>query len=144
MCGKQIYWYKRVQDITSITFFHQATSLHFIMVLPWFEIIASYMTNLKEKFECSNYGNKFNQKWASLLIYNNNFLKTLKYKFVLHLLKEDGLNRSVFVYLFVIFYTTKLLFRRIPLSYCFEETTRFDVRGLVSRFIKPGDIKKEF
>ena len=54
---------------------HQATSHHFIAVLPWYEIIASYMANLKEKFECSNCGNKFNQKWASLLIYNNNFLK---------------------------------------------------------------------
>ena len=64
----------------------------------------------------------------------------LKYKFVLHLLKEDGLNRSVLVYLFVIF---------IPLSYCFEETTRFDVKALVARgpvssLIKPGDITKEF
>ena len=54
---------------------HQATSLHFITVLPWFEIIASYMANLKEKFECASCGNKFNQKWASLFIYNNNFLK---------------------------------------------------------------------
>ena len=67
-------------------------------------------------------------------------ITSLKYKFVLHLLKEDGLNRSVLVYLFVIF---------IPLSYCFEETTRFDVkalfaRGPVSRLIKPGDITKEF
>ena len=65
-------------------------------------------------------------------------ITSLKYKFVLHLLKEDGLNRSVLVYLFVIF---------IPLSYCFEET--FDVktlfaRGPVSRLIKPGDITKEF
>ena len=47
------------------------------------------------------------------------------------------------------FYTAKLLFRRIPLSYCFEETTRFDVkalfaRGPVSRLIKPGDTTKGF
>ena len=67
-------------------------------------------------------------------------ITSLKYKFVLHLLKEDGLNRSVLVYLFVIF---------IPLSYCFEETTRFDVkalsaRGPVSSLVKPGDITKEF
>ena len=54
---------------------HQATSLHFITVLPWYEIIASYMANLKEKFECPGCGNKFNQKWVSLLIYNNSFLK---------------------------------------------------------------------
>ena len=27
-----------------------------------FEIIASYMANLKEKFKCSSCGNKFNQK----------------------------------------------------------------------------------
>ena len=67
-------------------------------------------------------------------------ITSLKYKFVLHLLKEDGLNRSVLVYLFVIF---------IPLSYCFEETTRFDVkalfaRGPVTQLIKPGDITQEF
>ena len=45
------------------------------------------------------------------------------------------------------FYTAKLLFRRIPLSYCCEETIRFDakaffVRGPVSHLIKPGDITK--
>ena len=67
-------------------------------------------------------------------------ITSLKYKFVLHLLKGDELNRSVVVYLFVIF---------IPLSYCFEKTTRFRVktlltRGPVSRIIKPGDITKEF
>ena len=39
-------------------------------------------------------------------------ITSLKYKFVLHLLKEDMLNRSILVYLFVIF---------IPLSYCFGE-----------------------
>ena len=75
-------------------------------------------------------------------------ITSLKYKFVLHLLKEDGLNRSALVYV-CNFYTAKLLFRRIPLSYCFEETTKFDVkvlfaRGPVSRLIKPGDITKEF
>ena len=42
-----------------------------------------------------------------------------------------------------------LLSQRIPLSYCFEETTRSDVkalvaRGPVSRRIKPIDITKEF
>ena len=47
------------------------------------------------------------------------------------------------------FYTVKLLFRRIPLSYCFGETARFDVkalfaRGPESRLIKPGNITKEF
>ena len=67
-------------------------------------------------------------------------ITSLKYIFVLHLLKEDGLNRSVLVCLFVIF---------IPLSYCFEETTRFHVKtlfasGPVSRLIKPSDITKEF
>ena len=31
------------------------------------------MTQFKSKIECSSYGNKFNQKWASLLIYNNNY-----------------------------------------------------------------------
>ena len=53
---------------------------------------------------------------------------------------EDGLNRSFLVYQFVIFK---------PLSYCFEETTGFDVkalfgRGPASRLIKPGDITKRF
>ena len=67
-------------------------------------------------------------------------ITSLKYKFVLHLLKEDGLNRSVLVYLFVIF---------IPLSYCFEETTRFYVKAFLARdpvssLIKPGDVTKEF
>ena len=67
-------------------------------------------------------------------------ITSLKYKFVLHLLKEDELNRSVLVYLFVIF---------IPQSNCFEETARFDVktlfaRGPVSRLIKPNGITKEF
>ena len=48
------------------------------------------------------------------------------------------------------FYTVKLLFRRIPLRYCFEETTRLHIkalfaRGPVSQLIKPGDdITKEF
>ena len=47
------------------------------------------------------------------------------------------------------FYTAKLLFRRIPLSYSCEETIRFDVkaffaRGPVSHLIKPGDMTKEF
>ena len=39
-------------------------------------------------------------------------ITSLKCKFVLHLLKEGGLNRSILVDLFVIF---------IPLSYFFEE-----------------------
>ena len=66
-------------------------------------------------------------------------ITSLKYKFVLHLLKEDGLNRSVLVYQFEIFK---------PLSYCFQETTGFEVkalfaRGLVSRLIKSGDKTKK-
>ena len=56
------------------TSFNQATSLHLIMVLPWFEIIASNMANLKVKFKCSSIDNEFNQKWGSLLI-NNNLIK---------------------------------------------------------------------
>ena len=79
------------------------------------------MANLKEKFECSSCGSKFNQNEQASLF---TIITSLKYKFVLHLLKEDGLNRSVLVYLFVIF---------IPLSYCFEETTRFDVKALLTR-----------
>ena len=58
-----------------LTSSQQATSLHFIKVLSWFEIIASFVTNLKLKFERSSCGNEFDQKWASLLICNNNFLK---------------------------------------------------------------------
>ena len=66
-------------------------------------------------------------------------INSLKYKFVLHLLKEDGRNRSVLIYQLAMFK---------PLSYCFEETIVFDVkalfaRGPVSRLIKPGDITKE-
>ena len=48
----------------------------------------------KVKFVCSSCGHDFNQKWASLFIYNNNFLKVL----ILHLLNEDVGNRSVSVY----------------------------------------------
>ena len=36
------------------TSFHQAALLLFIMILSWFEIIASYVANLKVKFECSS------------------------------------------------------------------------------------------
>ena len=94
------------------------------------------MANLKVKFECSGCGSSIKSEQASLFI----IITSVKYKFVLHLLKEDGLNRSVLAYLFASF---------IPLRYCFEETTRFDVkalfaRGPVSRLIKPGDITKEF
>ena len=58
----------------------------------------------------------------------------------MHVLKEDGLNRSALVYLLVIL---------IPLSYCFKEKARFVVwalfaRGQVSRLIKPDDITKKF
>ena len=65
---------------------------------------------------------------------------SLKYKFVLHLLKEDGRDRSVSVYHFVIFKTIR---------YYFEETIRFDIqasfaKGPVSRLIKLGDKTKEF
>ena len=63
---------------------HQATSLHFIMVLPWYEIIASCMANLKEKFECSSCCSKFNQNEQASLF---TIITSLKYKFVLHLLK---------------------------------------------------------
>ena len=67
-------------------------------------------------------------------------ITSLKYKYILHLLKEDGLNQSVLVYQFVIF---------IPLSYCFEETTELVVKvlfakGPLSPLIKTGDITKEF
>ena len=65
---------------------------------------------------------------------------SLKYKFVLHLLKEDGRDRSVSVYHFVIFKTIR---------YYFEETIRFGIqasfaKGPVSRLIKLGDKTKEF
>ena len=62
---------------------------------------------------------------------------------------NDGLSRSFFCASVCNFNRAKLLFRRIPLSYCFEETTRFDVkalfaRGPVTQLIKPGDITQEF
>ena len=40
------------------------------MALSWFEIIASYMVNLKVKFECSSCGNKLIK--SDLQFYNNN------------------------------------------------------------------------
>ena len=42
-----MYEYKRTQCITSINFFHQATTLHFTMVLSWLEIMASFMADSK-------------------------------------------------------------------------------------------------
>ena len=42
-----MYEYKRIQCITSINFFHQATTLHFTMVLSWLEIMASFMADSK-------------------------------------------------------------------------------------------------
>ena len=78
------------------------------------------MANLKVKFECSGCGSSIKSEQASLFI----IITSVKYKFVLHLLKEDGLNRSVLMYLFASF---------IPLRYCFEETTRFDVKALFAR-----------
>ena len=95
------------------------------------------MANLKEKFECSSAAiSSIKSEQTSLFTITT----SLKYKFVSHLLKEDGLDLSVLAYLFVIF---------IPLSYCFKKTTRFDVkvlfeRGSVSCLIKPGDITKGF
>ena len=56
------------------TSFYQATLPQFIMALSWFEVIASYMANLKVKFKSSSCGNEFNKRWANLVIYNNNFL----------------------------------------------------------------------
>ena len=43
-------------------FFYEATILHTVMFLSWFEMIAGYMANLKVKFVCSTFGNEFNQK----------------------------------------------------------------------------------
>ena len=44
-------------------------------------------------------------------------------------------------------YSQVVIFK--PLSYCFEETIGYDIKGSfasrpVSRLIKPGDITKEF
>ena len=72
---------------------HQATSLHFIMVLPWYEIIASCMANLKEKFECSSCGSKFNQNEQASLF---TIITSLKYKFVLHLPKVTFATKLFF------------------------------------------------
>ena len=94
-CVTENFFIKEFKASLVSASFHKATSLHFIMVSSWFEIIASFMANLIVKFKCSSCGNEFNQKWANLLIYNNNFWK---YKFVLCSLKEDGGNRSVSVH----------------------------------------------
>ena len=69
-----------------------------------------------------------------------NMLTSLKYKFVLHLLKGDRHNQSVPVYRFLMFK---------PLSYYFKETIGFDVKasltkGPLSGLIKPGDIIKSY
>ena len=72
---KQTCECKRVQGITSIIFFPSSNFTPLDNGLSWSEIIATYMTNLKVKFECSSCDNEFTQKWASLVIYNNKFLK---------------------------------------------------------------------
>ena len=72
---------------------HQVTSLHFITVLPWFEITASYMANLKEKFGCASCGNKFNQNEQASLF---TIITSLKYKFVLHLPKVTFATKLFF------------------------------------------------
>ena len=76
MSEKQMYSYKKVHGITSINFFPSSNLTPLHEGLIWFEIIDSYMANLKVKFECSSCGNEFKQKWASVLIYNNSLLKT--------------------------------------------------------------------
>ena len=53
------------------------------------------MANFIVKFEGSSCSDDFNQKRPNLLNYNIN---SLKYKFVLCLLKEDRRNRSFSVY----------------------------------------------
>ena len=68
------------------------------MFLSWFEMIAGYMANLKVKFVCSTFGNEFNQSEKTSLFTIITSITSLKYKFVMHLLKEDGRNRSVSVY----------------------------------------------
>ena len=89
---------------------HQANSLHFITVLSWFEIIASYMAFFFSK--------KLSVQTVVIISIKSEqaFLFTiitfLRIYIFLHLRKEDGFNRSVLVYMLVIF---------IPLSYFFEE-----------------------
>ena len=52
--------------------------------------LLNYVANSKVKFECSGCGNEFNQKWANFFIYN--VITSIKYKFALPLLEEDGRN----------------------------------------------------
>ena len=52
MSQKQIYGYKRVQDITSINFFSPSNFTELHMALSQFEVIASYVANLKIKLKC--------------------------------------------------------------------------------------------
>ena len=52
MSEKQIYGYKRVQDITSINFFSPSNFTELHMALSQFEVIASYVANLKIKLKC--------------------------------------------------------------------------------------------
>ena len=89
MSKKQMYWYKRVQVITSVNFFPSSnfTPLHKRFILIW--TYSKLFGKFQSKIWMLSCGNEFEQKWAT-------FLFTIKtYKFVLHLLKEDGLNRWV-------------------------------------------------
>ena len=51
------------------------------------------MANLKEKFECSSCGSKFNQNEQASLF---TIITSLKYKFVLHLLKGYLRYKTIF------------------------------------------------
>ena len=78
--------YQNIIGITSINFFPSSNFTPLYNVFILIEVTVSCVANLKVKFECSSWGNKFNQKWVNLLIYKNNFLK------------EDWRNWSFSVY----------------------------------------------
>ena len=93
MSEKQMYGYKKVQRITSISFFLSSNFPPLIMILTWLEIMASYMANLKLNLSVQVAAmSSIKPKQAPLLF---TVITSLKYKFVSHLLKEDGRNRSV-------------------------------------------------
>ena len=92
----KLYFRKTNKASLLSTSFYQATSLVFIMILSWLEIIASYMANLKWNLSVQVAAMSSIKPEQTYLLFT--IINSLKYKFVLHLLKEDGRNRSVSVY----------------------------------------------
>ena len=87
MSKEWLDWYKRVWDITSIKLFPSSNFTLFLMVLSWFEVIASYIANLKVNFECSSCSVWVQSKESSEQASVFTIISPLKYKTVLYSLK---------------------------------------------------------